>query len=454
MSLMNDMLRDLEKRQAPDRTQQIEAQGYGALTQKTENHSSRAVILLLGIIIVMLVVLAVGWWHIQTTPQVNNESEISKDLLIKTNDPSEGVVVGRVDRSPELTLIVETSQANTADQPLVNNATQANVASAPSSDNVPKAQTERTVESEVVSYEMSSQASTTSQEGVIVENAVVENTIVEDVVVEGVVVEDTIVEDVVAESVSTPSPSKKSVVTAPIQKVDTKVVAAAEASSKKAVETERKATTAKSVTVDQPKSEVGAISKVLVVSPEQRDEQMADSAEALINKGSRQNAKTQLMTFIDQYETDVKSRALLVSLLMQDGHMGAANALLTNEKVAESSHLRRLKAHWLTQNGQTDEAVALLNSARPDIESDPEYHVLLAALYQQQGFSSEAVATYAELLSYNPKVADWWAGMAIALDSSQQYPSAKKAYQKALQMEGLRFELADFAKQRLATLGG
>ena len=108
----------------------------------------------------------------------------------------------------------------------------------------------------------------------------------------------------------------------------------------------------------------------------------------------------------------------------------------------------------MTQAGQPNEAVALLSSARPDIAADPEYHVLLAALYQQQGFSSEAVATYAELLSYNPVVADWWVGMAIALDSSQQYPSAKKAYQKALKMEGLRFELADFAKQRLATLGG
>jgi len=48
---------------------------------------------------------------------------------------------------------------------------------------------------------------------------------------------------------------------------------------------------------------------------------------------------------------------------------------------------------------------------------------------------------------------DWWVGMAIGLDRSEQYSSAAKAYQKALQMDGLRTELAAFAKQRLETLG-
>ena len=423
MSLMNDMLRDLEKRQAPDRTQQIEAQGYGALTQKTESHSSRAVILLLGIIIVMLVVLAIGWWYIQTTPQTSNRAEVPIGVAVQSHDANEGVegvegvVVGRVERATDQILVAKAPQTNITKKPLLDDAVQPQPAAVSPSSSISQsnAQPELAVEPEKVNRTLDAQASSAP------------------------------VEELAVENVSAPVPTKKILAEPANQKAN---------ASDKAPDVSTKKAVTKKVVAGGPNSESGAISKVLVISPEQRDEQMADSAEALMASGNRQAAKTQLMAFIDEHDSDVKSRALLASLLMQDGNMAGANALLTDDKVSESSHLRRLKAHWLTQAGQPNEAVALLNSARPDIAADPEYHVLLAALYQQQGFSSEAVATYAELLSYNPDVADWWVGMAIALDSSQQYPSAKKAYQKALKMEGLRFELADFAKQRLATLGG
>ena len=69
MSLMNDMLRDLDKRQAPDRSQQVEAQGYGALTQQTSSHGSRTILILLSVIIVMLLLLAMAWWYLQTNVQ-------------------------------------------------------------------------------------------------------------------------------------------------------------------------------------------------------------------------------------------------------------------------------------------------------------------------------------------------------------------------------------------------
>lgn len=457
MSLMNDMLRDLEKRQAPDRTQQIEAQGYGALTQKSESHASRAVILLLGVIIIMLMALAVGWWYFQSTPQAGSGS-VGTGSVVENNSSHTSRAEGRVDRTEAPVAIAE--QASNL---------------APPSSKIEQHQKPSTAP--VVPSEVEHHASKPKPERHTAATHAAKETNPRDGANDDVAKKSS---SVAAKPTPTKTPrsttslalanadvekksvEKKSVEQKSVEKprVETQSVDKVSVDAKSAHKTDAKAlATYESATdtqtiVNSPKREAGAISKVLVISPEQRDEQMVDAAEALVDKGDRQDAKTQLMGFIDKYDTDVKSRALLVSLLMQDGHMVSANALLTDDKVAESSHLRRLKAHWLTQNGQTDEAVALLNSARPAIEADPEYHVLLAALYQQQGFSSEAVAAYAELISYNPDVADWWAGMAIALDSSQQYPSAKRAYQKALQMDGLRFELADFARQRLATLGG
>ncbi|UZE95784.1 hypothetical protein [Alkalimarinus alittae] len=403
MSLMNDMLRDLEKRQAPDRTQQVEAQGYGALTYKTEQHASRTIILLLGIIITLLLALAIGWWYLETSPQKGHEAQPSNQVEFVSDK------VGAVQNSDALLGKRETLTKN-----------------------IVRSQEHSVLKQEPV-----------SEPGSLAMNAA------EPISDTAIALAALPISEKTQPVEVQPAKTQRNKVQVLATKVDAAPVDIVEKKQAKAL--------ANKVLPKKPANEnvgTSALSKVLVVSAEQRDENATKAAEELINAGSTQAAKAQLNTFIDANDVDTKSRALLATLLMQDGDMAGANALLTERKLVLSSHLRRLKAHWLAQSGQPDEAIALLNSARPSISADPEYQVLLAALYQQQGFSSDAVAVYAELLSYDPKVADWWAGMAIALDSSQQYPSAKKAYQKALQMEGLRFELADFAKQRLATIGG
>jgi MSHA biogenesis protein MshN len=194
------------------------------------------------------------------------------------------------------------------------------------------------------------------------------------------------------------------------------------------------------------------ISKVVVLSLEQQDEKAANLATKMLQSGETEKASTFLYQFLDQHRVDTQSRAVLVSYLISSNQMAEADYLLSSADLRQSSHLRRLRAHWYAAKNQPDEAIAVLNSRVPEIEADVEYHVLLAALYQQQGYGAEAVARYAELIRYNPDMPDWWVGMAIGLDRSEQYSSATKAYQRALEMDGLRTELAEFAKQRLDAL--
>ena len=361
MSLMNDMLRDLDKRQAPDRSQQVEAQGYGALTQKAPSHGGRTVLILLSVIIVMLLLLAMSWWYLQTRVQDRVPEQ------------------GSIQRIAESTAEVKTP-AEKPSEVITNTATK------------PK---------------------------------------------------------------PSPEPKRTSIIVVqptPSQPVDTEEESVAEpiAKAPEAPATPQLKPKSKPVLKAKPKKK---ISKVVVLSPEQQDEKAANLATKMLQSGETEKASRYLYQFIDQHSVDAQSRAVLVSHLINNHQMTAADQLLNSTDISQSSHLRRLRAHWYSANNQPDEAIAILNSAVPEVETDTEYHVLLAALYQRQGYGTEAVARYAELIRYNPDMPDWWVGMAIGLDRSEQYSSAAKAYQKALQMDGLRTELAAFAKQRLETLG-
>ncbi len=379
MSLMNDMLRDLDKRQAPDRSQQVEAQGYGALTQQTPSHGSRIILILLGVIIIMLLLLAMAWWYLQSSDQDNTAEPASANQIA------------------EFTAAEVVSTEKTSVVPIM-------------AENKPKPEPKPKPKPKPAPIVVKP----------VVKSVVKPETDTLDIENPGVV--DSEKEELVVSTIATTAETKAAV------QVKEKV---------------------KPVPKIKPKQKM---SKVVVLSPEQQDEKAASIATKMLQNGEVEKASTYLYQFIEQHGVDAQSRAVLVGHLINNRQMTAADNLLNSTDINQSSHLRRLRAHWYSANNQPDEAIAVLNSLVPDVEADVEYHVLLAALYQQQGYGTEAVARYAELIRYNSEMPDWWVGMAIGLDRSEQYSSAAKAYKKALQMDGLRVELADFAKLRLDIL--
>ncbi len=413
MSLINDMLRDLDKRQAPDRSQQIDAQRYGALTRSDDSRNRRGVLILLGVIVLLLITLAVAWWYVQTREtQWNNVNsnmsnpvaEVQSDAAGARDLPASAVPV-KVSRSTD-----ESPEPNT---------------DASSSVNVkPDTQTALVTVAEPGQ-------STHIADAQVMQEPETHNNISE------------LAQDKKLQANLSKRKSRDSAVS---------MSAKANAPQASLVKPHKDTITASkpvaTVTHNTP------LSKVVVLTPEQQDQQAASAATKMLANGQTEKARTYLYQFIEAHDIDDQSRAVLVVELMKNDRMAEAGDLLTAANLADSSYLRRLKAQWLAVSGQPDQAIALLNTDLPEISTDAEYYVLLAALYQQQGYNAEAVERYSQLLRYDADVADWWVGMAISLDSSGQYPSALKAYQHALKITGLRAELAEFAKQRLALLGG
>lgn len=117
------------------------------------------------------------------------------------------------------------------------------------------------------------------------------------------------------------------------------------------------------------------------------------------------------------------------------------------------SDLSVLLARAQLQAGDNAGAVATLSSHRPSLVSDPNYYALLGASLQQTGQWQESAAIYQQLVSYRPGQGPWQLGLAIALEQAGQPLEAGRHYRLAAQGTGLDESARQFAEERGAALG-
>lgn len=202
------------------------------------------------------------------------------------------------------------------------------------------------------------------------------------------------------------------------------------------------------------KNDVSPTTLELRLTPIARDQQMAEQGREWFAEGQVEQARRQLYDFIEAHEQDDHSRWVLAGHLIQENRMAESGDLLVVVTESSIPQLKELKARWLVAMNRPQEALALLEGQPPEVASHHSYYALLAAFYQQQLMFEQAIETYSALLETNSEVADWWAGMAIGLDQLQRYEDAALAYRQALALPNLQQSLAQFSAQRLEQLQG
>lgn len=118
------------------------------------------------------------------------------------------------------------------------------------------------------------------------------------------------------------------------------------------------------------------------------------------------------------------------------------------------AELRELLARGQLQVGDLGAAVATLHQSAPPLQRDTNYHALLAALYQQVGDWPASAATYRQLVAARPDQGAWQLGLAIALEQLDLSAQAGRHYRLALQGQGLDESARQFAAERAGSLGG
>lgn len=152
----------------------------------------------------------------------------------------------------------------------------------------------------------------------------------------------------------------------------------------------------------------------------------------------------------------VPAREVLVARRIRQGRLAEAQMLLARglQAVPEHAAFAKMYARLLVDQGADGEALRILDRHAPEVPGDPQYHAFRAALLQRVGDHDLAVAVYRDVLRVRPDAGVWWMGLGISLEVLGRVQAARDAYRRAEESGALSGEVQDFVRGKLAELAG
>ncbi|AAZ25814.1 tetratricopeptide repeat protein [Colwellia psychrerythraea] len=151
--------------------------------------------------------------------------------------------------------------------------------------------------------------------------------------------------------------------------------------------------------------------------------------------------------------SDSQTRKKLAALWFgRQAYQDAVNLLSQGIALnGKDSSLRQMKARIHLKQGQF---TAALNTLKPLAQlKDEQYQVMLANTAQQAKQNKIAVDAYKMLIAMKPDIGRWPLGLAVLYDKNSQFELASMAYKKALTKNDLSVSSENFVKQRLQVIG-
>lgn len=187
---------------------------------------------------------------------------------------------------------------------------------------------------------------------------------------------------------------------------------------------------------------------------EQQDTIAVQEALQLISSGKTIDAYTILGEHIASNRYAHQSRETYAKLLMSRGGVEEAYALVEAGLALAPNHrgFKKVKARLLMANGLIGEAVDILISRAPDVTEDAEYHDLLASAQLSSKDYEGAVISYKGLVQTDQSQGKWWYGYAASQEALGNGNAARQAYLQAIQYSNLSANLRRRSQERLGVL--
>lgn len=188
-------------------------------------------------------------------------------------------------------------------------------------------------------------------------------------------------------------------------------------------------------------------------NPQQRIDERYRDALRKLNEGQFAAARADLNEVLQTQPKHSGARLALVGIELEEKRSAQAEKLLRDGiqlqpgENAFSMALARLEV----ERGDVDAALSTLGRAQSSTNEDADYHGFYAALLQRAGRHAEAVEHY-QLALRQREAANWLIGLGISLEAANRARDAEQIYRRAQQSAGLTPELQDFANQRLQQL--
>ncbi|MGZ5232091.1 MAG: tetratricopeptide repeat protein [Burkholderiales bacterium] len=171
----------------------------------------------------------------------------------------------------------------------------------------------------------------------------------------------------------------------------------------------------------------------------------------LLNQGRVAEAQERFSAALQQVPGHIGARQALFGLLLQAKRTAEAEQVLQDALKLDAAQpgFAMAMARIQVDRGDTPAAVETLQNAVHVSHANPDYLAFLAALLQRQGRHAQAVEHYQSALSLAPRSGIWLMGLGISLQALGRNNEARDAFRRARVADGLTGELQAFVDQRL-----
>ena len=190
-------------------------------------------------------------------------------------------------------------------------------------------------------------------------------------------------------------------------------------------------------------------------SPEQRDTLVVQEALRLLANNQPTAAYTRLEQHLLDNPYAHQSRETYAKFLMNSGDVHSALALVDSGLGLAPNHsgFKKVKARLLITAGEIQTAVELLQSRAPAVARDLEYHEILASAQLASRDFEGAALSYTSLVQQDQTQGKWWYGFAASQDALGNNTAARQAYTRAVEKPNLSTNLRRRSQDRLTALG-
>ena len=190
------------------------------------------------------------------------------------------------------------------------------------------------------------------------------------------------------------------------------------------------------------------------LSPQQQDVLAVQEALRIIAANQPDAAYAVLGEYIALNRYAHQSRETYAKLLLSQGAYRQAADLVEAGLQLAPNHagFKKIKARLLVSNGDTGAAVALLLRRAPGVSKDLEYHEILATAQLASRDYEGAAVSYTSLLRVDRTQGKYWYGFAASQDFLGKMRVAREAYTEAVRRPDLSANLRGRSEQRLRSL--
>jgi MSHA biogenesis protein MshN len=203
-----------------------------------------------------------------------------------------------------------------------------------------------------------------------------------------------------------------------------------------------------------PEPAVAVTKQMKELTPQQRAENEYRKATIVLQHGKSAEAIDGLEQALQFDPQHAAARQMLVGALLdaarQDDAIRRAREGLAIDPA--QPRLAMILARLQLDKGELKPALATLERTLPHVAERADYQSFLAALLQRDGRHKDAAEHFLLALQKTPQNGVWWMGLGISLQAEHRLPEAQEAFTRAKASNTLSPELLAFVESKLKQL--